>query len=145
MYWLLDYAEQEDLRQRIVHLQSTILNSQPRDQSEQIFPFIGRKSRTIAKTLIENLTDEDAVIADPFGGSGTFAYAALDLDRTMLFNECEPYAYRMSTAPFRGVPTPAEYDAALRHIVQRVKPTMDSIYKTRCPNCGTELPFDGPA
>ena len=143
MYWLLDYAEQEDLRQRIVHLQSTILNSQPRDQSEQIFPFIGRKSRTIARTLIENLTDEDAVIADPFGGSGTFAYAALDLDRTVLYNEWEPYAYRMSTAPFRRVPTPAEYDAALRYVVQRVRPTMDSIYKTRCPNCGTELSFDG--
>lgn len=37
MYWLLDYAEQENLRQRMIHLQSTILNRQPRDQSEQIF------------------------------------------------------------------------------------------------------------
>ena len=78
MYWLLDYAEQENLRQRMIRLQSTILNRQPRDQSEQIFPFIGRKSRTIARTLIENLTDENALVVDPFGGSGTFAYAALD-------------------------------------------------------------------
>ena len=45
MYWLLDYAEQENLRQRMVHLQSTIMNRQARDKSEQIFPFIGRKSR----------------------------------------------------------------------------------------------------
>ena len=65
MYWLLDYAEQENLRQRMVHLQSTIMNGQARDQSEQIFPFIGRKSRAIARTLIENLTDENAVIVDP--------------------------------------------------------------------------------
>ena len=63
MYWLLDYAEQENLRQRMIRLQSTILNRQPRDQSEQVFPFIGRKSRTIARTLIENLTDENAVVA----------------------------------------------------------------------------------
>lgn len=92
MYWLLDYAEQENLRQRMVHLQSTIMNGQARDQSEQIFPFIGRKSRAIARTLIENLTDENAVIVDPFGGSGTFAYAALDAGRHVIFNEWEPYA-----------------------------------------------------
>lgn len=143
MYWLLDYAEQENLRQRMIRLQSTILNRQPRDQSEQVFPFIGRKSRTIARTLIENLTDENAVVVDPFGGSGTFAYAALDAGRHILFNEWEPYAYQMSTAPFHGVPTTEEYCAALRFIVQRVEPVMDTIYKTRCPNCGTELPFDG--
>ena len=143
MYWLLDYAEQENLRQRMIRLQSTILNRQPRDQSEQVFPFIGRKSRTIARTLIENLTDENAVVVDPFGGSGTFAYAALDAGRHMLYNEWEPYAYKMSTAPFHGVPTTEAYCAALRFIAQRVEPIMDTIYKTRCPNCGTELPFDG--
>ena len=143
MYWLLDYAEQENLRQRMIHLQSTILNRQPRDQSEQIFPFIGRKSRTIARTLIENLTDENGLVVDPFGGSGTFAYAALDAGRHVRFNEWEPYAYKMSTAPFRGVPSSEEYCAALRFIAQRVEPTMNAIYKTRCPNCGAELPFDG--
>ena len=143
MYWLLDYAEQENLRQRMVHLQSTIMNRQARDQSEQIFPFIGRKSRAIARTLIENLTDENAVIVDPFGGSGTFAYAALDAGRHVIFNEWEPYAYEMSTAPFRGVPSPDEYADALCFIAQRVEPTMNTIYKTRCPNCGAELVFDG--
>lgn len=143
MYWLLDYAEQENLRQRMIRLQNTILNRQPRDQSEQIFPFIGRKSRTIARALIENLTDENAVIADPFGGSGTFAYAALDAGRHVLYNEWEPFAYKMSTAPFRGVPSPEQYSEALQFIAQRVEPTMDIIYKTKCPNCGAELSFDG--
>ena len=143
MYWLLDYEEQENLRQRMIHLQSTILDRQPRDQSEQIFPFIGRKSRTIARTLIENLTDENGLVVDPFGGSGTFAYAALDAGRHVRFNEWEPYAYKMSTAPFRGVPSSEEYCAALRFIAQRVEPTMNAIYKTRCPNCGAELSFDG--
>lgn len=143
MYWLLDYAEQEKLRQKMIHLQSTILDKQPRDQSEQQFPFIGRKSRTIAKTLIENLTDKNAVVVDPFGGSGTFAYAALDACRRMLFNEWEPYAYKMATAPFRKVPTSEEYNAALNYIIQQVEPTMKDIYKTKCPKCGAELSFDG--
>ena len=143
MYWLLDYAEQETLRQRVIHLQNAILNRQPRDQSEQLFPFIGRKSRTIANSLIEHLTSEDAKVADPFGGSGTFAYAALDIGRHMYFNEWEPYAFKMSTAPFRGLPTPDEFREALQQLIQHVKPTMDAIYKTKCPDCGAELQFDG--
>ena len=143
MYWLLDLAEQEYLRQRIIHLQQTILNRQTRDQSEQIFPFVGRKSRMIARNLIECLTNENATVADPFGGSGTFAYAALDARRHMIFNEWEPYAYRMSIAPFRGIPTDEEYNTARDYVIQHVEPTMDIIYKTRCPNCGSELQFDG--
>lgn len=143
MYWLLDYEEQENLRKRIIHLQSTILNKQPRDQSEQIFPFIGRKSRVIARTLIENLTDNGQLVVDPFGGSGTFAYAALDLRRRVLLNEWEPYAYKLSTAPFRGVPPIDDYRMSINFIVKRVEPIMKSIYKTKCPKCGAELSFDG--
>ena len=143
MYWLLDYEEQENLRQKMIHLQSTILNNQHRDQDEQIFPFIGRKSRAIARTLIENLTDENSLVVDPFGGSGTFAYAALDAGRRVRFNEWEPYAYKMSTAPFRGTPNNEEYRAAVQFIKQQVEPVMNNIYKTRCPNCGAEIVFDG--
>ena len=62
MYWLLDYAEQESLRQRMIGLQTSIAGNQQRDQSEQLFPFIGRKSRNIARTLIENLTKEGDVV-----------------------------------------------------------------------------------
>ena len=143
MYWLLDYAEQENLRQKMIRLQTSIVGEQQREQSEQLFPFIGRKSRSIARTIVENLTQEGDVVADPFGGSGTFAYATLDAGRRMLFNEWEPYAYRMATAPFRGIPTEAEIDSALAQITQIVMPVMDDIYKTRCPNCGEELQFDG--
>ena len=95
MYWLLDYAEQEALRQRMIGLQTSIAGNQQRDQSEQLFPFIGRKSRNIARTLIENLTQEGDMVVDPFGGSGTFAYAALDAGRHIMFNEWEPYAYSL--------------------------------------------------
>ena len=37
MYWLLDYAEQENLRQRMIHLQSTILNRQPEINRSRFF------------------------------------------------------------------------------------------------------------
>lgn len=143
MYWLLDYAEQENLRQKMIHLQTSILQIQPRDQSEQVFPFIGRKSRSIARTIVEDLTEENGTVADAFGGSGTFAYAALDCRRKVFFNEWEPYAYRMSTAPFKGVPTDTDYEAALTQIKTRIQPVMNTIYKTKCPNCGAEISFDG--
>lgn len=143
MYWLLDYAEQENIRQKMIRLQTNIVGNQQRDQSEQLFPFIGRKSRSIARTLVENLTQEGDTVADPFGGSGTFAYAALDSGRHMLFNEWEPYAYKMATAPFRGIPAETDIAAALTQIAQSVMPVMDDIYKTRCPNCGAEFQFDG--
>ncbi|MBQ3194521.1 MAG: restriction endonuclease [Oscillospiraceae bacterium] len=143
MYWLLDYAEQESLRQRMIDLQNHIPNSLPREQAEQVFPFIGKKSREIARLIIEHLTDENGVVVDPFGGSGTFAYAALDAGRRIFFNEWEPYAYKLSTAPFRGVPSDEQYGNALRYLHERVNPIMDDIYRTRCPQCGEEFQFDG--
>ena len=143
MYWLLDYAEQESLRQKMINLQTQLMQTQQREQTEQIFPFIGRKSRAVARTIINLLSPEDGVIADPFGGSGTFAYAALDCNRTMIYNEWEPYAYRLSTAPFKDVPSDSDFNSALTQIKSKVEPVMSTIYKTKCPNCGAELQFDG--
>lgn len=143
MYWLLDYEEQENLRQKIISLQTSIARAQIRDQGEQIFPFIGRKSRSIAQTLIDFLSDENENVVDPFGGSGTFAYAALDCGRKILFNEWEPYAFKMATAPFRGIPCETDYITALQQLKAEVQPTMSIIYKTKCPCCGEEFCFDG--
>jgi restriction system protein len=143
MYWLLDYEEQENLRQRIIRLQEEIIQPQKKEHSEQVFPFIGRKSRAIANIIISNLTKENDLISDPFGGSGTFAYAALDCNRRILINEWEPYAFRMMSAPFRGVPNLNDLSAALEKFSGISKPTLDRLYRTRCPKCGNELTFDG--
>jgi restriction system protein len=142
MYWLLDYAFQEELRQQINNMQTELLHYNTRMQSEQIFTFNGRKSRSIASSIIRNLTTDNDVICDPFGGSGTFAYAGLDCDRVVLFNEWEPYAYRMATAPLRGIPGQTEYIASIEQFSQAVIPTINQIYKTRCPVCESELTFD---
>ncbi len=142
MYWLLDYTQQEELRQQIINLQTTIMQEHRREQNEQVFPFIGRKSRSIATTIINTLVTEEGVVCDPFGGSGTFAYASLDSGKKILFNEWEPFAFRLSTSPFRGVPNTIEYSQALSYFTQIVEPTMSTIYKTRCPNCGKEFMFD---
>ena len=143
MYWLLDYQKQEEVRQKIIDLQIDISTLRQRDQKEQIFPFVGRKDRTIASAVIEHLTVTDDLVCDPFCGSGTFAYAALDTRRRASINEWEPYAFRLSTAPFRGVTDEALYQFERERFVQTVKPVMELIYKTRCSECGHELMFEG--
>ena len=143
MYWLLDYEKQEEVRQAIMHLQSALPSVNQTNQKEQVFPFIGRKDRDIARIIIECLSQKHDMICDPFSGSGTFAYAALDADRRISLNEWEPYAFRLSTSPFRSVPDSSIFLREKKHFTELVMPVMREIYKTRCPICGRELMFDG--
>ncbi len=143
MYWLLEYEEQERMREQMIALQTSIGTTQTRDQSEQVFPYIGRKSRSIAKTIIEHLSSEGDTIADPFGGSGTFAYAALDCRRHVKYNEWEPYAYKMSTSPFFARISDQQYLLCIQFIKDSVSQRMFELYRTKCPQCGRELMFDG--
>lgn len=142
MYWLLDFSYQEELRQKIIRLQTELLQPEPREQSEQVFPFIGRKSRKVASSIINSLTREEGEVCDPFGGSGTFAYAGLDCNRTVSFNEWEPYAFRMATTPFAGVPDESDFRTSLELFSQKAKPIIEQIYRTRCPICQREFTFD---
>ena len=49
----------------------------------------------------------------------------------------------MATAPIRGMPSEEDINVALEQIARIVMPVINDIYKTRCPNCGSEFPFDG--
>lgn len=143
MYWLLDYTTQEDVRKKIVQLQSSLPSVHQTNQQEQQFPFVGRKDRGVARVIVRNLTNEAETVCDPFCGSGTFAYAALDENRRVKLNEWELYAFRLSTAPFRALP---RTDILLREtakFTETVAPLMNAIYRTRCPKCGNELMFEG--
>ena len=111
MYWLLDYETQEIIRNKIIKLQSNIIDTPvSRNQREQVFPFNGRKDRHTAFTIIRSLVDDptQGVVCDPFCGSGTFVYAGADAKCTVMANEWEPYAFRMMSAPMRYIPTKAE-------------------------------------
>lgn len=145
MYWLLDYETQEIVRNKIIKLQSNIIDTPvSRNQHEQVFPFNGRKDRLTASTIIRSLVDNpaEAIICDPFCGSGTFAYAGADAGCQVLANEWEPYAFRMMSAPLRYIPTAVELKEGLETFKQATEPNIFSIYKTRCPQCGKEIMFD---
>lgn len=144
MYWLLDIEEQEKVREKIENIEKILsIYSPKRDQTEQVFPFNGRKDRTIAGLIISSLTEGNSnTICDPFVGSGTFAYSALDHGCKVLANEWEPFAYRMMSAPFRNIPSSEQISKALKTIDDRVVSKMFNLYKTRCPRCGKELMFE---
>ena len=144
MYWLLDIDEQEIVREKIENIEKILSYYTPkRDQSEQVFPFNGRKDRTVAGLIIKSLTEgEENKVCDPFVGSGTFAYSALDQGCKVLANEWEPYAFRMMKAPFDRVPSSEQIENALKIIAKKVESEMFNLYKTKCPKCGRELMFE---
>lgn len=143
MYWLLDYDEQDRIREVVLNLHDSIAAPHRRVQEDQTFPFVGRKDRGIASTIISALTPEGGVVCDPFAGSGTFVYSALDCDRKVKANEWEPYAHELMSAPFSALPSLKEYKDALALFNASVLPVMKQIYETTCPECGEVLMFDG--
>ena len=71
MYWLLDFEEQDRIREVILALHDSLAEPHKRVQEDQTFPFVGRKDRGIASTIIEALSPEGGLVCDPFAGSGT--------------------------------------------------------------------------
>lgn len=58
MYWLLDYDEQDRIREIILRLNKKLARSHSRTQADQTFPFVGRKDRDIAVDIIEELSQK---------------------------------------------------------------------------------------
>ena len=143
MYWLLDFEEQDRIREIILRLNKKLSQSHNRVQADQTFPFVGRKDRNIAVDIIEELSSEQGLVCDPFAGSGTFVYAAIDANRKVIANEWEPYAHEMMSAPFAPLPSYKQYIDALEQFKSCVLPKMEKIYETKCPDCGKKLMFDG--
>lgn len=143
MYWLLMPSEQEEIRDKITQLSYELSLLTDRVQADQKFPFVGRKDRRTARAIIKRLTSNGDIIADPFAGSGIFAYAGLDEGREVYSNEWEPFAFRLSTAPFRPLPTKEEIEQGLNELDHLVGLEMNRLYRTICSNCGNEHVLDG--
>lgn len=143
MYWLLTPEEQEGIRDKITKLSFDLSLLTERDQSDQFFTFVGRKDRRKARAIINRLTSDGEKVADPFAGSGIFTYASLEERREVYANEWEPYAFRLSTAPFRHLPTRKEIEQGLAELDNSVGSEMRRLYRTICPNCGNNHVLDG--
>jgi 16S rRNA G966 N2-methylase RsmD len=140
MYWLLDDKNKEAVRNTITSLVAELAEVQGSSQSDQLFPFVGRKDRKQAKVIISHLSQAGDTVVDPFSGSGIFSYAATELNRRVCSNEWEPYTHRISTAPWR-LPASDKIARALTELEVVLKPQLDELYKTICV-CGHEHVLD---
>ena len=140
MYWLLDKGSQQKVRDDIDGLVNSLSTIKSKvAHSDQIFPFQGRKLITQAKTTIEILSNNEAVVVDPFMGSGSFAYAASFLRRKVSANEFEPYTFLMASAPYRfGL---YGYSTAYKSFLTKARQLIEHYYHTTC-TCGNVIAMD---
>lgn len=134
MYWLLTNTQQENIRKTIDELVVSLSQIEGNPQIDQLFPYVGRKDRRKALSVVNTLSSPKGVVIDPFVGSGIFAYASCSAKRKCFANEWEPYAFRMSTAPWR-LPKRESINVALESLLKDIKLKLDYLYKTIC-SCG---------
>ncbi|NJC21463.1 restriction system protein [Arthrobacter pigmenti] len=140
MYWLFDDETRESVRKTVELLVESLSTVSGSTQSDQLFPYVGRKDFRKASIVVDTLSAASDTIVDPFSGSGIFTYAAVAQKRNILSNEWEPFAHRMSTAPWR-VPASAKVTTARNKLVDRLTPRMNYLYRAICP-CGHEHVID---
>ena len=134
MFWLFQHDEQESIRRQVDSLVHTLSQITGNPQIDQYFPYVGRKDRRKVESVIELLSRPEGLIIDPFSGSGTFAYACANLNRRFLANEWEPYANKISNAPWR-LPNENELNTALEILSQDIENYLNYLYQCIC-DCG---------
>jgi len=140
MYWLLTDERQEIVRHDIKTLTKNLSVITGNPQIDQLFPYVGRKDRRKARVVVDTLTVEENLIIDPFSGSGSLVYAAANARRRFSGNEWEPYAQRISNAPWR-LPIKDILNQDLNRLQSEVEPYFNYLYKTTCP-CGHDHVLD---
>ncbi len=108
MYWLLSEEQRSEIRDKITNLTIALSHISGNPHEDQTFPYVGRKDRRKAIEAVRYLSSQSGTVLDPFVGSGSIAYAVAEEGRTLLANEWEPYAWRMSNAPWR-LPEESEF------------------------------------
>src|SRR5687768_5302968 len=131
MYWLYSDKERAAVRAKVRSLVTNLSAISGNPQADQLFPFVGRKDKRKAKEVIEMLVPENGVVVDPFAGSGSIVYAAAESGHRVIANEWEPYAYRMSTAPWR-LPKDSGIDSALSDLYESISDDLNNLYRTKC-------------
>lgn len=140
MYWLLDEEVQKRVRGTVRNLITGLSVITGNPQNDQLFPYVGRKDRRKAEIIIRHLSAEGEVVCDPFSGSAIIPYATEALNRKLVANEWEPYANRISSAPWR-LPDKVELEAAYNALVDEIKPELDELYQIIC-SCGNKHVLD---
>ncbi|HEY4010921.1 MAG TPA: DNA methyltransferase [Acidobacteriaceae bacterium] len=92
------------------------------------------------EALIRHYTDEDAVVLDPFCGSGMTGIAATNLNRRAILSDLSPaavfIAYNLNTPIDRDI-----YLGAVRAVLRDCEDENRSLYTTTCRRCDSDTPL----
>lgn len=85
---------------------------------------------------IEYYTSPGGVVLDPFCGSGMTGVAALRRGRRALLVDLSPFATFLAYNHCAYVDA-TELRAALRAVLEKVRPALEPLYRAACPGCGS--------
>ena len=103
------------------------------DEMRRTFNFKGRKSPGVAEKVIETVCDKDSVLYDPFMGSGTFVFAAMNKVGTIYATELDNYTFSAVQALFEEADM-SRLDALFEQVKNDCCSEIMSLYETKC--CG---------
>jgi hypothetical protein len=98
--------------------------------SRQLVRYWGRKPVDIVSGLIRN---DDHVIIDPFGGSGSIILEALRRGKKAVYADINPYAWLVTHVNIAGADT-MEFDDAVNYVVKRAYEIENYIKRRVLPN-----------
>jgi DNA modification methylase len=97
--------------------------------------FWARKPHNVVSEYIQHYSKKGDIVLDPFCGSGVTAIESLKLGRKAVAIDLDPIATfitRMSMIPVNIT----EYEKAYQSLKEKVKPKINQLYQTKCPECG---------
>lgn len=97
------------------------------------FNFKGRKSPMIAEKVIEAVCDKNTVLYDPFMGSGSFVYAAMDKVKEIYATELDNYTFHAVSALMNKTDM-HKLSELFDVIKENVYESIMALYETAC--CG---------
>jgi len=100
-----------------------------------------RKTWNVVGEYIKTYCPEGSIVFDPFAGSGITAMEALKNGRRAIVCDLVPIATEITRLTIKPVNTLHLYEA-FKRVEEKVKAKIESLYHTKCRQCGKELVFD---
>lgn len=147
----LRHLKKSRLKEGITTSISEILKSEKSHLNRQIPPLAhtsmylwhkwwSRKTWNVVGEYIKTYCPEGGIVFDPFTGSGITAMEALKSGRRAIVCDLNPIAteiIRLTIKPVKEL----ELHDAFKRVEEKVKNKIESLYLTRCRDCGEEFPF----
>lgn len=126
----------ESVKERLNRIKTAIEdvpNTVP-NEMRMTFNFKGRKSPNIAEKVIEAVCDSDDIIYDPFMGSGSFVYAAMDKVKKIYATELDNYTFNAVSVLMNKVDM-LRVEDIFEIVKSNVYKEIMALYETSCCGC----------